>query len=60
MAAKPGTGTAAAERRRLTERMLKLDQIIDSQAPGSPKRLELLRQQANLSDRREALVSDRY
>ena len=43
----------------LTEKMLRLDQAIDRQQPGSPKRLDLLRQQANLSDQREALISNR-
>ena len=49
----------AAARRKLTEKRLRLDQAIDRQQPGSPKRLDLLRQQANLSDQREALISNR-
>jgi hypothetical protein len=40
--------------------MLRIDELIDRQPPGSPERLVLLRQQANLSDQREALVSDRH
>jgi hypothetical protein len=39
--------------------MLNLDKRIDQQLPGSPERLELLREQANLSDEREALHSKR-
>ena len=49
----------AAARRKLTEKMLRLDQAIDWKQPVSPKRLDLLRQQANLSDQREALISNR-
>jgi hypothetical protein len=55
----PETDRTAAARRRLTEKMLRLDQMIDRQAPGSAERLALLRQQADLSDQREALVSNR-
>ncbi|MGH2944293.1 MAG: hypothetical protein ACRDLN_16125 [Solirubrobacteraceae bacterium] len=51
--------TKAAARRRLTNEMLRLGTTIDKQEPGNPRRLELLRQQANLSDEREALRSDR-
>ena len=62
MAPKPdieSTASTATARRRLTEKMLRLDQKIDRQRPGSPERLVLLREQANLSDQREALVSNR-
>jgi len=59
MAPKPKTESTATARRALTEQMHRLDELIDRQAPGSPERLALLRQQANLSDQREALVSDR-
>ncbi|MEA2255593.1 MAG: hypothetical protein QOG35_1638 [Solirubrobacteraceae bacterium] len=58
MAPKPPTESKAAERLRLTDEMLRLGQRIDKQQPG-PQRLELLRQQASLSDRREALRSGR-
>jgi hypothetical protein len=44
----------AAARRRLTEEMLRLGQRIDRQQSG-PERLQLLRQQATLSDQLEAL-----
>jgi hypothetical protein len=44
----------AAARRRLTEEMLRLGQRIDRQKSG-PERLQLLRQQATLSDQLEAL-----
>jgi hypothetical protein len=56
----PTTESKAAARRRLTEEMLRLGQRIDKQQPGSARRLELLRQQASLSDQREALRSDRH
>jgi hypothetical protein len=46
-------------RRRLTDEMLRLGQQIDKQEPGSPERLELLRQQATLGDEREAVHSTR-
>jgi hypothetical protein len=55
----PATETKAAARRRLTNEMLRIGGTIDQRQPGDPKRLELLRQQANLSDEREALNSDR-
>ena len=42
----------AEARRRLTEAMLVLGRRIELQPPG-PERLELLRQQARLSDERE-------
>ena len=56
----PKTDRTAKARRALTEKMLRIDELIDRQPPGSPERLALLRQQANLSDQREALVSDRH
>jgi hypothetical protein len=58
MAVKIKTETRAAAVRRLTEEMLDLEQSIDKQ-PTGPKRLELLRAQAALSDKREALLSTR-
>jgi hypothetical protein len=58
MAVKIKTESRAAAVRRLTEEMLNLEQSIDKQ-PTGPKRLELLREQAALSDKREALVSTR-
>jgi len=60
MAAMTDPERIAAARRRLTEKMLQLDEVIDRQRPGSEERLELLRKQANLSDKREALVSNRF
>jgi hypothetical protein len=60
MAPKSDTKGTATARRRLTEKMLRLDEKIDRQRPGSPERLALLREQANLSDQREALISDRH
>jgi hypothetical protein len=59
MASTPPPESKAAAWRRLTEEMHELGRTIDRQAPGSPLRLELLRQQAGLSDEREALLSDR-
>lgn len=59
MVPKPDSKSTVTARRKLTEKMLRLDGMIDRQQPGSPERLALLRQQANLSDQREALVSDR-
>jgi hypothetical protein len=59
MASKADSASTATARRKLTEKMLRLDQKIDRQQPGSPERLALLREQANLSDQREALISDR-
>jgi len=50
--------TKAAARRRLTNEMLKLGTTIDKQQPG-PKRLELLRRQASVSDELETLRSGR-
>jgi hypothetical protein len=54
------TETKTEARRRLTEEMLTLGHAIDRQEPGSPKRLDMLRRQATLSDRREALLSKRH
>jgi len=51
---------AAARRRRLSDEMLRLGTKIDKQQPGSAQRLDLLRQQASLSDEREALRSGRH
>ena len=50
--------TKAAARRRLTNEMLKLGTTIDKQQAG-PKRLELLRRQASVSDELETLRSGR-
>jgi hypothetical protein len=58
MATKTKSESRATAVRRLTEEMLNLEQSIDKQ-PTGPKRLELLREQAALSDKREALVSTR-
>ena len=44
--------------RRLTEAMLSLGHSIDKQGTG-PKRLQMLRDQASLSDKRELLRSTR-
>jgi hypothetical protein len=59
MVPKQDSDRTAAARRRLTEKLLRLDAQIDRQRPGSAERLALLREQANLSDQREALVSNR-
>ncbi|MFP5361363.1 MAG: hypothetical protein ACLGI5_01380 [Thermoleophilia bacterium] len=58
MVRKSASETPAAARRRLTNEMLKLGTSIDKQQPG-PKRLELLRRQASLSDELETLRSGR-
>jgi hypothetical protein len=58
MASKTPPETNAAAQRRLTEAMLSLGHSIDKQGTG-PKRLEMLRAQASLSDKREALRSTR-
>jgi hypothetical protein len=50
--------TKAAAQRRLRNEMLKLATTIDKQQPG-PKRLELLRRQARLTDELETLRSGR-
>jgi hypothetical protein len=55
----PSPENKAAARRRLTEEMLNLGQTIDRQESG-PERLEMLRRQATLSDKREALSSKRH
>jgi hypothetical protein len=59
MVLKPDSKSTVAARRKLTAKMLRLDEMIDRQQPGSPERLVLLRQQATLSDQREALISNR-
>ena len=58
MARKKPTESNAAAQRRLTEAMLSLGQSIDKQGTG-PKRLQMLRDQASLSDKRELLRSTR-
>ena len=58
MARKIKTETNAAAQRRLTEAMLSLGHSIDKQGTG-PKRLQMLRDQASLSDKRELLRSTR-
>ena len=59
MARKTPTETNAAAQRRLTEAMLSLGHSIDKQGTG-PKRLQMLRDQASLSDKRELLRSTRH
>jgi hypothetical protein len=59
MASTRTTESKAAARLRLTEEMLNLGHKIDRLETG-PQRLELLRQQAALSDKREALLSTRH
>jgi hypothetical protein len=59
MARTPATESRAATRLRLTEEMLNLGHKIDRLETG-PQRLELLREQAALSDKREALLSNRH
>jgi hypothetical protein len=59
MARKATPETNAAAQRRLTEAMLTLGHSIDKQRTG-PKRLEMLRAQASLSDKRELLRSNRH
>lgn len=58
MVRKSAPETPAAARRRLTHEMVKLGTSIDKQQPG-PKRLELLRRQASVSDELETLRSGR-
>jgi hypothetical protein len=58
MAPKTKPETRADAVRRLTEEMLDLEHSIDKQ-PTGPERLEMLRAQAALSDKREALRSTR-
>jgi hypothetical protein len=60
MASTPPTESKAAAWRRLTQEMHELGRTIDQQAPGTRERLELLRRQAGLSDKREALLSNRH
>jgi hypothetical protein len=55
----PPPETKAAAQFRLTAEMLRLGHKINQHEPGGPERLELLRQQASLSDEREALRSTR-
>ena len=57
MARKTPTETNAAAQRRLTEAMLSLGHSIDKQGTG-PKRLQMLRDQASLSDKRESAAFD--
>jgi hypothetical protein len=59
MASAPRSETNAAAQRRLSNEMLTLGKTIEKQEPGSPHKLELLRQQASLSDDREQLRSGR-
>jgi CheY-like chemotaxis protein len=59
MARKLVVETKAAARLRLTEEMLNLGHKIDRLETG-PRRLEMLREQAALSDKREALLSTRH
>jgi hypothetical protein len=56
MAPDQRTESSAAAQRRLTEQMLRLGQRIDQAKPG-PERLEMLRQEASISDKLEALRS---
>ena len=58
MAATTTLETNAAAQRRLVKEMLSLERSIDKEQVG-PKRLELLREQASLSDKLEALRSTR-
>jgi len=55
----PPTETKTAARLRITDEMRRIGRAIDQHPSGSPKRLDLLRQQASLSDQREALRSTR-
>jgi hypothetical protein len=59
MAPTPRQETKAAAQRRLSEEMLRLGKTIDREQVGTPERLEMLRQQASLSDDREHLRSGR-
>ena len=56
MAPNPPPSARTIARQQLAEKMLRLGQRIDRERPG-PARLELLRQQATLSDEIEALRS---
>jgi hypothetical protein len=59
MAATPRAESDAAGRRRLTDEILSLGRKIDRQPPGA-QRLEMLRQQARMSDQLEALRSIKH
>jgi hypothetical protein len=58
MAVRTAQESDAVMRRRLTKEMLSLEHSIDEEQVG-PKRLELLREQASVSDKLEALRSTR-
>ena len=58
MAAATTLESNAAAQRRLVKEMPSLERSIDKEQVG-PKRLELLREQASLSDKLEALRSTR-
>jgi hypothetical protein len=58
MAATTALESNAAAQRRLAKEMLMLDRSIDKAQVG-PERLELLREQASVSDKLEALRSTR-
>jgi hypothetical protein len=58
MAATTTLESNAAAQRRLAKQLLMLDRSIDKEDVG-PKRLELLREQASVSDKLEALRSTR-
>ena len=58
MAATTTLESNAAAQRRLVKEMLSLERSIDKEQVG-PKRLELLREPASLSDKLEALRSTR-
>ena len=58
MAATTARETNSAAQRRLAKELAMLDRSIDKEQVG-PKRLELLREQASVSDKLEALRSTR-
>jgi len=58
MAATTTLESNAAAQRRLAKELLSLDRSIDKEQVG-PRRLELLREQASVSDKLEALRSTR-
>jgi hypothetical protein len=58
MAATTALETNSAAQRRLAKELAMLDRSIDKE-PVGPKRLELLREQASVSDKLEALRSTR-
>jgi hypothetical protein len=58
MAATTTLESNSAAQRRLAKELLSLDRSIDREQVG-PKRLELLREQASVSDKLEALRSTR-